>query len=333
MDRWKFYIKEKVIGKGSFGSAHLVKCTVNERLYVIKSIELPSNVSNEKDKSRCLDEIKILQACKHINVIRYKECFLEPASVNNPGLMINIVMEYADAGDLGYHIKRQKEEVKTFFLEKEVRNWLVQLTLALRYLHTKVRVLHRDIKTQNIFMTSNNLLKLGDFGVSKILSPGNDFALTQIGTPLNVCPEMVSGQPYDFKSDIWGLGCVTYEMCSQKHAFQAASIEEIMKNIKAARYPPIPSMYSKNLSDLIRVMLKVDPKSRPTAYQLATCEALAEDLQHQLDFVKKLPVGSSSSGASSDSAGGATRNSCASVISGEATTSSGVYSGEIRPQD
>ena len=104
-----------------------------------------------------------------MNVIRYKECFLAPVSVDNPGLMIHIVMEYADAGDLGNHIKRQKEEAKTYFPEKKVRNWLVQLALALRYLHTKVRVLHRDIKPQNIFMTSTNLLKLGDFGVSKIL--------------------------------------------------------------------------------------------------------------------------------------------------------------------
>jgi len=330
MDHWKFYNKEKVIGKGSFGLAYLVKSTVNNRHYVIKSIELPSNSSNEKDRTRCLEEIKILQACKHINVIRYKECFLAPISNENPALMIHIVMEYADAGDLGNHIKRQKEEMKTFFAESQVRNWMVQLALALRYLHTKVRVLHRDIKPQNIFMSSTNLLKLGDFGVSKILSPGIDFASTQIGTPINICPEIVSGQPYDFKSDIWSLGCVTYEICSQRPAFQAASLEEIMKNIRAARYPPIPSTYSKTLSDLIRVMLKVDPKSRPTAYQLATCEALADDLEHQLELIKNLPVSSSSSGASSDSAGGATRNSCASVVSGEATTSFGVYSGELR---
>ena len=78
-------------------------------------------------------------------------------------------MEYADAGDLCNHIKKQKEDVKSFFPEKQVRNWLVQLCLALKYLHTKVRVLHRDIKPSNIFMTSMKLLKLGDFGVSKIL--------------------------------------------------------------------------------------------------------------------------------------------------------------------
>ena len=109
----------------------------------------------------------------------------------------------------------------------------------------------------------------------------------------------------------------------------AANFEEIMKNIKAARYPPIPAVYSETLSDLIRVMLKVEPKRRPTATNIATCDALAEDLEHQLEFSQSLAMGSSSSGASSDSAGAMTRNSVASMASGEAT-SSGVYSGELR---
>ena len=100
-------------------------------------------------------------------MIRYKECFLAPVSVDNPGLMIHIVMEYADAGDLGNHIKRQKEEAKTYFPEKKVRNWLVQLALALRYLHTKVRVLHRDIKPQNICIDYFNQIKIIDFGISR----------------------------------------------------------------------------------------------------------------------------------------------------------------------
>ena len=117
-----------------------------------------------------MDEIKILQACRHINVIRYKECFLGQESALNPGgtLLVHIVMEYADAGDLSGHIKRQREEVKTPFPENQVRNWLVQLGLALQHLH-KMRIMHRDLKPANVFMTSTKLLKLGDFGVSKVL--------------------------------------------------------------------------------------------------------------------------------------------------------------------
>lgn len=277
-----------------------------------------------------MEEIRILQACKHINVVRYKDCIFSTDG-NAPGesnFLIHIVMEYADAGDLGNHIKRHREEVKEHFPEKQVRNWLVQLSLALQYLHTKVRVMHRDVKPANIFMTSTKLLKLGDFGVSKILSPGIDYTSTQIGTPINLCPEIVNGQSYDFKSDIWSLGCVIYEACQLKHAFQASTFDDIMRNIKTASYTPIPSMYSTTLSDLIRVMLKVDPCRRPTAYQLATCQALKEDFEQQLEHVRNLPASSRSSDASSDSA---TKNSCSSMGSGEAT-SSGVYSGELKQE-
>ncbi len=174
-------------------------------------------------------------------------------------------MEFADEGDLDQHIKHQRDVIKQPFQESLVRNWLgkqpflliwktcgvcltifisVQLALALQYLHTKVRVMHRDLKTQNIFMTSAKLLKLGDFGVSKMLDPGINYAKTSIGTPVNICPEIVNGQPYDFKSDIWSLGCVIYEICQQRPAFQYPSLEEIVKNIKAAKYTPIPNAFS-----------------------------------------------------------------------------------------
>ena len=110
--------------------------------------------------------------------------------------------------------------------------------------------------------------KLGDFGVSKILSPDLEFASTAIGTPTNLCPEIANGQKYDFKSDIWSLGCVIYEICSLKPAFASKSWEEMLLKIRNATYAPIPNNYSVILSDLIRVMLKVDPGRRPTAYQV-----------------------------------------------------------------
>ena len=116
----------------------------------------------KEENTRWMEEIKILQACKHINVIKYKDCFITSSTFDcvlpSSSLIVHIVMEYADAGDLQSHIKRQKDEVKSPFTENQVRNWLVQLALALQYLH-KIRVMHRDIKTQNVFMTSTNLLK------------------------------------------------------------------------------------------------------------------------------------------------------------------------------
>ena len=299
----------------------MVRSKINQKLYVIKSIRLSSNANKNEEDSRWMEEIKILEACKHINVIRYKNCFITTETQcdqANPSaqLIVHIVMEYADAGDMNVHIKRQRE-VQLFFAEAQVRNWLVQLSLALQYLH-KIRVMHRDIKTQNIFMTSTKLLKLGDFGVSKVLSPGKEFTETAIGTPTNLCPEIANGQKYDFKSDIWSLGCVVHEICCLKPAFQSKSWEEMLKKIRTASYPPIPSSYSVTLSDLIRVMLKVDPARRPTAYQVATCNALKDDFESHLEHVKKLPASSRMSDQSSDSA---TKNSCSSRGSGDGTSS------------
>ena len=165
---------------------------------------------------------------------------------------------------------------------------------------------------------------LFNFAISRLL-----YALDSkiSGTPINLCPEIVNGKVYDFKSDIWGLGCVIHEICSLRHPFQSNSFNETMLKITSGNYDPIPSSYSTTLSDLIRVMLKVDPSRRPTAYQLATCQALKEDLEKQLELIKNLPSSSRSSDASSE---GGTKNSCSSMGSGEANSSSGVYSGELK---
>ena len=145
-----------------------------------------------------------------------------------------------------------------------------------------------------------------------IFSPDTNYAQTQIGTPTHISPELVSGEAYDFKSDIWGLGCIIYEICCQKPPFLSKNLNDIFIKIKNADYAAIPTAYSAILSDLIRIMLKVDPTSRPTAYQLLTSRALKEDLDLYMDFVKKMPHGSGSSdgSAGTDLPHPGTRNSC-----------------------
>lgn len=322
------YEKQKIIGRGSYGEAYLVKSKSNQKLYVMKTINLGKT---QEKPNGWVQEIKILQACRHVNVIRYKECFFGQDNALNPSgtLLVHIVMEYADSGDLHAHIKRQKDEVKKDFVESQVRNWLVQLGFALQHLH-KMRIMHRDLKPANVFMTTTKLLKLGDFGVSKVLDANTHFAQTQIGTPTHISPEVVLGKSYDFKSDIWGLGCIVYEICCQKPPFLSKNLNEIFEKIKNAKYADIPKTYSQTLSDLIRIMLKVEPKRRPTAYQLLTSGALKEDLDLYTQYVKTLPQGAGSSD------GGSTSRSSSSIGSGEQisaeSTSSGVFSGEIKPE-
>lgn len=125
-------------------------------------------------------------------------------------------------GDLNYHIRR-KEKKGEFFTEDEIFNWFVQICLALEYVHGR-KVLHRDLKCSNIFLTGNNTVKLGDFGISKVLENTNQAAMTVVGTPYYMSPEVCQNHPYTFKSDVWALGCILYELCTLKHAFAADNL-------------------------------------------------------------------------------------------------------------
>jgi len=148
------------------------------------------------------------------------------------------------------------------FTEQQVMDWLVQMGLALLYLHER-KILHRDLKTQNIFLR-NGKIRLGDFGIAKVLDSTKDFANTCIGTPYYMSPELFKNKPYSYKSDVWALGCVLYEMCNLRHAFDAQSINGLAVKILRGSYPPINNTYSKPLRDLITKMLSVKPSSRPS---------------------------------------------------------------------
>merc|ERR1719476_1256008 len=119
-------------------------------------------------------------------------------------------MDYADGGDLHQRIQRQKPSSK-LFPEDKILKWFTEAGLALKYLHDK-HVLHRDFKSQNLFLTAQDRLRIGDFGISKVLENTCAFAKTTIGTPYYLSPEICMERPYTFSSDIWALGCVLYEL-------------------------------------------------------------------------------------------------------------------------
>lgn len=131
-------------------------------------------------------------------------------------------MEYCEVGDLAYHIKEKKKSGE-MFTEEEILNWFIQICIALEYIHGR-KILHRDVKSQNIFLTNNNTVKLGDFGISKLLESTNEAAMTVVGTPYYMSPEVCENKPYTFKSDVWALGCVLYELCTLQHAFSASNL-------------------------------------------------------------------------------------------------------------
>uniref|UniRef100_A0A8D2JP24 non-specific serine/threonine protein kinase n=1 Tax=Sciurus vulgaris TaxID=55149 RepID=A0A8D2JP24_SCIVU len=132
-----------------------------------------------------------------------------------------------------------------------------------QYLHEK-HILHRDLKTQNVFLTRTNIIKVGDLGIARVLENHCDMASTLIGTPYYMSPELFSNRPYNYKSDVWALGCCVYEMATLKHAFNAKDMNSLVYRIIEGKLPPMPRVYSPELAELIRTMLSKRPEERPS---------------------------------------------------------------------
>lgn len=217
------------------------------------------NTLSEKEQQSALLEANLLRQLKHVNIVSYTASFVEK------GVLI-IIMEYCEVGDLSHHIKKKKEN-KERFTEDEILNWFIQIAIALEYIHGR-KVIHRDIKTSNIFLTGNGTVKLGDFGISKVLENTNEAAMTVVGTPYYMSPEVCESKPYTFKSDVWALGCVLYELCTLQHAFLADNLLGLVYKIVKGNYDAIPEEYSSNMTNLVDMILNKDDAVRPTVQQV-----------------------------------------------------------------
>ncbi|NXE87767.1 NEK3 kinase, partial [Menura novaehollandiae] len=241
----------KVLGEGSFGRALLVRHRISDQKYAMKEIRLPMSLSGVENSRK---EAVLLAKMKHPNIVAFKESFEADGH-------LYIVMEYCDDGDLMQKIKHQGGN---FFPEDAILRWFVQMCLAVKHIHDK-RVLHRDIKSKNVFLTQNGKVKLGDFGSAHLLAHPMSYACTYVGTPYYVPPEIWESMPYNNKSDIWSLGCILYELCTLKHLFQANSWKHLILKICKGSYDPLPSHYSYELHYLIKQMFKRNPQNRPSA--------------------------------------------------------------------
>lgn len=130
------------------------------------------------------------------------------------------------------------------------------------------KIIHRDIKSANIFISKDNTVKIGDFGISKVIDQTVQASKSFVGTPYYLSPEMVEGKPYSTKADIWALGVLLYYMCALKLPFEANSLPLLALKILKGSFPPLSGPYTRDLKTLILGMLQVDAKKRPTALDI-----------------------------------------------------------------
>ncbi|XP_053377054.1 serine/threonine-protein kinase Nek4-like isoform X7 [Mercenaria mercenaria] len=243
------------IGKGSYGEVTLARHKRDRKQYVLKKINLKKASSRERRSAE--QEAKLLSKLKHPNIVSYKDSFEKEG-------FLYIAMQYCEGGDLYNKLKEQKG---TLLEERQLVEWFVQIAMALQYMHER-NILHRDLKTQNIFLTKSKIIKVGDLGIARVLDNSSDMATTLIGTPYYMSPELFSNKPYNHKSDVWALGCCVYEMMTLKHAFNAKDMNSLVYKILRGKMPPMPRQYSQDLVSLLRSMLHQDPGKRPTVNRI-----------------------------------------------------------------
>lgn len=241
-------------------------------LAVIKTMLIEN--MNEDERKEAFIEAKILEKLDHPNIVKFIEVFRS----SKPYATLNIVMDYADNGDLGTKIKNQKKP----FPESQIFDWFTQICLAVKYIHER-KILHRDLKSGNIFLTTDGRIKLGDFGIAKCLNSTLEKAKTLVGTPYYLSPEIIQDKPYNFKSDIWSLGILLYEMTMLKMPFEGSSLPLLSLKIVRGNYSPIGSHVGKELKNLIQSILQLEPKNRPSIIELLRNNNLKSRIKNYLN--------------------------------------------------
>lgn len=279
------------IGSGSFGLIRKVRRKADGKILARKEIDYRKMTTKEKEQ--LVAEVNILKDLKHPNIVQFLE-----RVIDREHCFIYILMEYCEGGDLAAVIKRHKES-STPIPEEFVWNIMVQLIMALHECHhgtttneethqvTPRPILHRDLKPDNVFLDGKHNVKLGDFGLSRSLTnPQKAFAQTYVGTPFYMSPELIGEFTYDAKSDIWSLGCVIYELCALQPPFLADTQAQLSARIKEGRVQSLPGNYTQELNQIVKWMLQVNSRKRPTTKELLN-DSQIKKVQRGLELTRR----------------------------------------------
>lgn len=242
------------LGQGQFGVADLVRDRKGSD-YCLKQVSV--RTSDEDAKVSVLKEVELMKRSVHPNIVVLHDSWFERNRMY-------ILMEYCTNSSLD-HLISEYVKKRLHFTEDKVVSFLTELSSALAHLHEVLQIVHRDLKPANIFMDRIGTLKIGDFGLSKCL--GNDnLCATFVGTPLYMSPEQCRGDAYSYASDVWALGCISYEFMSLRSPWEGSptTYPALIHRIQT-RTPSLDALrgrYSHTLVGCVESMLRKDPSER-----------------------------------------------------------------------
>ncbi|KAG5261171.1 hypothetical protein AALO_G00300860 [Alosa alosa] len=238
-----------------------------------------------------IEDVKeILKNLQHPHIIGHEKSFEDDGT-------FYVLVDYSEGGDLSKKIQA-KRECGEQFTEEEIKDWVVKVCMALKHLHSK-NIVHRDLRPQNISLTEFGTVCLGELlEIKERAGVESD----STGELYNIAPEILTGDAYHDKSDIWSLGCLLYELCMMKSAFSGESAVNLVPKILSGSYAPLPKTFSSSLCRLLSDLLQTDPERRPSAqevlarpfiiaYLTAQSERTVAELQESLQKLRALADG------------------------------------------
>ncbi|KAM9406319.1 uncharacterized protein ACWYII_026844 isoform 1-T4 [Salvelinus alpinus] len=255
--------------------------------FVIKEIKLNETSVLNSSAGEIVSEVESLRQISHPHIVSYKNSFLEDNCYY-------IVTDHCAKGNLSQKIQEQMTNPTEKYYEK-IMDWFVEICMALKHVHDQ-GLLHRELRPQSVLLTEFETLRLGAFGSVNEKATNEDGLVGYLG------PEILTGETYDTKSDIWSLGCVLYELCMLQGAFTAENTIKLIPQILGGSYPSLPESFSSELRDLLCDIFQQDPTIRPSVGDIMAkpfiisfitkkSEKTVEELQITLDKLRTLADG------------------------------------------
>ena len=264
----------QILGRGKYGFVSKVKSKINQKIYAIKVTDF-SLIKDELERQVLRNEIEIISNLDSPHIIKFYGYFKE-------GERFYIIMEYINNGNIKDYIFAYKDKKKPI-PEEELWNLFYQCMSGLVYIHNK-NIIHRDIEPENLFITENKTIKIGDFNASamrKIKRINNQNLenlqpllreTLKIGNPLYMSPEMYNHKGYGSKVDVYSMGCTFYEMCF----FEPPRIPIPIISIKGEKITDLQDIspkqnintYSQELLNIIKEMIEKDENKRLSSNEI-----------------------------------------------------------------